>query len=74
MKDKIIDIIALHSQTDEKIGPDCRLREDLDLNSMSMMMIVFEIEKLIGRELKPSEISGVKTVRDCLAAAGIKEG
>lgn len=74
MRDKIIDIIALHSQADAEIRTDSRLREDLDLNSMSMMMIVFEIEKLIGRELEPSEISGVKTVRDCLAAAGIEEG
>lgn len=52
----------------EKIVPDARLYEDLDLDSIDAVDLVVKLQELTGRKFKPEEFKSVRTVGDVLDA------
>lgn len=50
----------------EKVTPDTRLFEDLDLDSIDAVDLVVNLQDLTGRRIKPEEFKAVRTVGDVL--------
>lgn len=50
----------------EKISPQARLFEDLDLDSIDAVDLVVKLQELTGRKFKPEEFKSVRTVGDVL--------
>ena len=48
----------------EKIRPDARLYEDLDLDSIDAVDLVVKLQELTGRKMKVEEFKSVRTVDD----------
>lgn len=48
----------------EKITPDAKLFEDLDLDSIDAVDLVVKLQELTGRKFKPEEFKSVRTVSD----------
>ncbi len=48
----------------DKINPDARLFEDLDLDSIDAVDLMVKLQDLTGRKLKPEEFKSVRTVGD----------
>jgi acyl carrier protein len=49
---------------EEKIRPDARLYEDLDLDSIDALDLVVKLQEITGRRISPQEFKTVRTVRD----------
>jgi acyl carrier protein len=59
----------------EKVVPDARLMEDLDIDSIDAVDLVVRMQELTRRRFKPEEFRSVRTVRDvvdrvCVLAEG----
>ncbi len=50
----------------ERVSPEARLFEDLDLDSIDAVDLVVKLQELTGRKLKPEEFRNVRTVGDVL--------
>lgn len=50
----------------ERITPDARLFEDLDLDSIDAVDLIVNLQELTGRRIKPEEFKAVRTVDDVL--------
>jgi len=50
----------------EKVSPEARLFEDLDLDSIDAVDLVVKLQELTGRKFKPEEFKSVRTVGDVL--------
>lgn len=50
----------------ERIKPDARLAEDLDLDSIDAVDLVVKLQELTGRKLKVEEFKSVRTVGDLI--------
>lgn len=63
---KIRDIIAVELQVDaEKVTPEARLRQDLGMDSVAALNILFAAEETFGIEaIDVTELAAVSTVRD----------
>jgi acyl carrier protein len=48
----------------EKITPDARLGEDLDLDSIDAVDLVVKLQEYTGRKILPSEFKTVRTIGD----------
>lgn len=48
----------------EKIAPEARLFEDLDLDSIDAVDLVTKIQEITGRKIKPEQFKTVRTVGD----------
>lgn len=48
----------------EKITPEARLFEDLDLDSIDAVDLVVRLQDLTGRKFKPEQFKTVRTVAD----------
>lgn len=48
----------------EKITPQARLNEDLDLDSIDAVDLIVKLQELTGRKLKVEEFKSVRTVDD----------
>jgi acyl carrier protein len=48
----------------DRINPDARLAEDLDLDSIDAVDLVVKLQELTGRKLKVDEFRSVRTVGD----------
>lgn len=48
----------------DKITPDARLFEDLDLDSIDAVDLVVRLQDLTGRKIKPDQFKTVRTVAD----------
>ena len=48
----------------EKIRPDARLYEDLDLDSIDAVDLVVKLQEITGRRIAPQEFKTVRTVSD----------
>lgn len=48
----------------EKIAPDAKLKDDLEIDSLDFVDIVVIVEKKFGFKIKPEEMSGVTTLKD----------
>jgi acyl carrier protein len=48
----------------DKIRPDARLYEELDLDSIDALDLVVKLQELTGRRISPQEFKTVRTVGD----------
>jgi acyl carrier protein len=48
----------------EKVVPDARLNEDLDIDSIDAVDLVVRLQQLTRRRFKPEEFRSVRTVSD----------
>lgn len=48
----------------DEVKPEARLREDLQADSASVMMLVMDVESEFGIEVEDDAIEKVKTVKD----------
>ncbi len=49
---------------DDKITPEARLFEDLDLDSIDAVDLVVRLQDLTGKKIKPDQFKTVRTVAD----------
>ena len=66
MKQKLLELLRSRVRQGIEVTESARLREDLDLNSLAMMMLLWETEELLGRELDITAFAAAKTVEDFL--------
>ena len=52
----------------EKITPDARLYEDMELDSIDAVDIVAHLQKKTGKKVKPETFKSVRTVQDIVNA------
>lgn len=50
----------------DRISPDARLAEDLDLDSIDAVDLVVKLQEMTGRKLKVDEFKSVRTVGDVI--------
>ena len=50
----------------EKIRPDAKLYEELDLDSIDAVDLVVKLQGMTGKKIKPEEFKAVRTVDDVL--------
>jgi len=50
----------------EKITPEARLYEDLDLDSIDAVDLVVKLQELSGKRLQPDAFKSVRTVQDVI--------
>ena len=68
MFDKVAGVIAAQLNIDvEKITLDSRLSEDLKADSLDVVSMVMEIERLYAIEVPDEDLMNVSTVRDVIA-------
>jgi len=48
----------------ERITPEARLYEDLDLDSIDAVDLIVKVQEFIGQKIKPDEFKTVRTVGD----------
>lgn len=48
----------------DKITPEARLYEDLDLDSIDAVDLVVKLQAMIGRRIKPEEFRAARTIAD----------
>lgn len=49
---------------EEKITPEARLADDLDLDSIDAIDLIVKLQTMTGRKIKPEEFRSVRTVQD----------
>jgi len=65
MMEKLIAMVAEQLGVDAaQIKPESRLKEDLEADSASIMMLVMDVENEFGIEIEDDAIEMVKTVAD----------
>lgn len=52
----------------ERITPEARLREDLDIDSIDAVELIVQLKPLLGGNLKPDVFKSVRTVADVVDA------
>ena len=50
----------------EKVTPETRLYEDLDLDSIDAVDLIVHLQNITGLRIKPEEFKAVRTVEDVL--------
>lgn len=56
----------------ERIAPQTRLYDDLDIDSIDAVDLIVRLKPLVGRALKPEAFKSVRTVQDVVdALAGL---
>lgn len=55
-----------------KFGSESRLKEDIGMNSVSMLYVAIAIEQEYGIELNNDDLTSLKTVQDVLNRIGEK--
>ena len=68
-KDEVYDRLArylvdMFEVPEEKIRPDARLYEELDLDSIDALDLVVKLQEITGRRISPQEFKTVRTVGD----------
>lgn len=48
----------------EKIAPEARLKEDMDIDSLDFVDIIAIVQEKFGFKMKPEEMGNVKTLTD----------
>ena len=64
MIDRIIKAIRMCNKTDIEIKGETNLRKDLNFDSLSTFMLIFELESEFDIDIEPSDFSKIKTVSD----------
>lgn len=52
----------------ERIAPETRLYDDLDIDSIDAVDLIVRLKPLVGRALKPEAFKSVRTVQDVVDA------
>ena len=52
----------------ERVRPDARLGEDLDIDSIDAVDLIVQLKPLLGGNLKPEAFRSVRTVQDVVDA------
>ncbi len=52
----------------ERIAPETRLFDDLDIDSIDAVDLIVRLKPLVGRALKPEAFKSVRTVQDVVDA------
>lgn len=60
------DMATLFETRREKVVPDARLNEDLDLDSIDAVDLVVKLQQMTGRRIKPEDYKTVRTVGDVI--------
>ncbi|MBS0537585.1 MAG: acyl carrier protein [Proteobacteria bacterium] len=68
-KDEVYDRLAqrlteMFEVPSEKIRPDARLYEDLDLDSIDAVDLIVKLQDLTGKRVSPQDFKSVRTVSD----------
>jgi acyl carrier protein len=64
---KISDIMQeLFEIPDDKIRPETRLYEDLDLDSIDAVDLIVRLQEYMGQRVEPSDFKGVRTINDVI--------
>lgn len=68
-RDEILSILCeflrdMFEVPEDKVTPDARLYEDLDLDSIDAVDLVVKLQQLTGRKISPAEFKSVRTVND----------
>ncbi len=50
----------------ERITPEARLHEDLDIDSIDAVDLIVQLKPLLGRNLQPEAFKAVRTVQDVI--------
>lgn len=61
-------LVKLFELSPEKITPQSRLYEDLDLDSIDAVDMVVHLQKRTGKKIKPEDFKAVRTVQDVVDA------
>jgi acyl carrier protein len=62
---KVIDILSGYfNVSSENIKPSSRLVEDLGIDSMSLVELIFELKEQFGVEIKKEDIVKIRTIKD----------
>ncbi len=64
MEDKLREIVARIAETEPNFAPDASLRDDLHLDSVRALELIFEIQKDLGIKVPDGEMAGVRTFGD----------
>lgn len=57
-------LVEMFEVPPEKIAPEARLFEDLDLDSIDAIDLIVQLQNLTGRKIKAEEFKTVRTIRD----------
>jgi len=60
------DMATLFETPREKVVPEARLAEDLDLDSIDAVDLVVKLRQMTGRRIKPEDYKTVRTVGDVI--------
>ena len=52
----------------ERIVPEARLFDDLDIDSIDAVDLIVQLKPLVGKRLQPDEFKSVRTVQDVVDA------
>ncbi|ESH93685.1 acyl carrier protein [Cupriavidus gilardii] len=55
----------------ERIRPDARLYEDLDIDSIDAVDLLVKLKPMLNKPLKPEQFKSVRTVQDVVAALAL---
>lgn len=61
LKDTLVEQFDLEP---EKITPEARLAEDLDLDSIDAVDMIIKLQEMTGRKVSPEDFKSVRTVGD----------
>ena len=60
------DMATLFETPREKVVPEARLNEDLDLDSIDAVDLVVKLQQMTGQRIKPEDYKTVRTVGDVI--------
>jgi acyl carrier protein len=52
----------------DKVTPEARLYEDLDIDSIDAIDLVVELKKITGKKMRPDDFKAVRSVQDVIDA------
>ena len=67
--DKIVQVLEDLFEVDpDKVTPEARLYEDLDIDSIDAVDLVVELKKITGKKMQPDDFKAVRSVQDVIDA------
>lgn len=61
-------LVELFELPPEKITPEARLYDDLDIDSIDAVDLILKLKEVTGRKVQPQTFKHVRTVADVIAA------
>lgn len=74
MKEKVIKLIAEFAEVPEsEINENTNLTKDLELDSLDLVDLIVEFEKIYGASIPDTDLKTIQTVGDILKYIDVKE-